>query len=222
MKRNYIVILAIAAALIAFVMARATGIKAEPIATSEPFYQTIQITPSPTSTPEPTVEPTVEPTSTPEPTMEPTYETPTELLEEMAVQESDSLADEAVYMAKVIYGEARGIYSQTEQACVAWTILNRVDAGFGESIKEVCTAPAQFCYNANFPTVDDYGRDLVALALDVIERWQAEKNFGTVESGRVLPKDYYYFGGDDGHNWFRNTYEYSPAWDYTLASPYDT
>ena len=207
MKHNYIAFAAIAAVLIVFVTARATGSKAEPIATSEPFYQTIQITPSPSATP----------------TTEPTYETPSELLEEKAVQaeESNSLADEAVYIAKVMYGEARGIHSQTEQACVAWTILNRVDAGFGESIKDVCTAPAQFCYNADFPTVDDYGRDLVDLALDVIERWQAEKNFGTVESGRVLPKGYYYFGGADGHNWFRNTYEYSPAWDYSLPSPYD-
>ena len=34
---------------------------------------------------------------------------------------------DAKMIARVIWGEARGIKSQTERACIAWTILNRCD-----------------------------------------------------------------------------------------------
>ena len=34
---------------------------------------------------------------------------------------------DAIDIAKVLYNECRGVDSITEQACVAWTILNRVD-----------------------------------------------------------------------------------------------
>lgn len=152
-------------------------------------------------------------------TPEPSYQMPSELLEHMAVEAEEDImswSEEAVYMAKTIYGEARGEYSQTKQAYVAWIILNRVDAGedagFKNTIHEVCTQQDQFCYDESFPTVDDYGRDLVELSLDVLERWLAEKRFGTEKSGRVIPKDCYYFWEE----------EYSLDWNYAMPSPYDT
>ena len=105
-----------------------------------------------------------------------------EWLEEQAYRtETD-----AAIIAKVIYGEARGVYSLTEQACVAWTILNRVDAGYG-TIEEVAKADARFCYSEKFPTVDDYGRDIKKLAYDVLDRWENDKE------GRVLPRGYLWF-----------------------------
>lgn len=67
-------------------------------------------------------------------------------------------------------------------------------------------------------TVDD---SLLDLASDVLWRWNSEKN-GEAEVGRVLPKEYTYFAGRGGHNYFRNGFdgEYS-IWDYSLESPYE-
>lgn len=126
----------------------------------------------------------------------------------------------AAMIAKTIYGEARGIYSITEQACIIWTILNRVDAGYG-TIEEVITAPYQFAYRSGFPTTDDYDRDLVELAKDVIARWEAEKT-GVADVGRVLPKGYLWYSGDGRHNYFRNSYRGSQNWNYSLTSPYES
>lgn len=149
--------------------------------------------------------------------------------EEVAEKETASL--EGVYytnlntvatmIAKTIYGEARGTYSITEQACIIWTMLNRVDAGYG-TLEEVITAKYQFAYRSHFPTTDDYGRDLTELAKDVISRWEAEKA-GEADVGRVLPQGYLWYSGDGHHNYFRNSYSgSSQRWDYSLPSPYET
>lgn len=124
-------------------------------------------------------------------------------------------------IAKVIFGEARGIESITEQACIVWTILNRVDAGCG-SIEYVITKPHQFCYSESFPTVDDYGRDLKELAEDVICRWERE-HAGETDVGRVLPSNYLYYGGDGRRNHFRTDYYiFTNLWNYSLGTPYDS
>lgn len=126
----------------------------------------------------------------------------------------------ATIIAKTIYGEARGISSVTEQACVAWTILNRVDY-YGGTVESIVTTPHQFAYSYYFPTIDDHGRDLLSLAKDVLGRWEAEKN-GEVEVGRVLPTDYLWYTGDGCHNYFRNAYEGGNRWNYSLESPYES
>lgn len=127
----------------------------------------------------------------------------------------------ALMIARVLYRESRGIKSETEIACVAWTILNRVDAGYG-SIYAVITAPYQFAYDDYAPTVSDYNYDLITIANDVIIRWERE-HAGETEVGRVLPKDYLWYKGYSGHNWFRNVYgDLSNPWDYSLISPYET
>lgn len=124
---------------------------------------------------------------------------------------------DVIDIAKVLYNECRGVGSKTEQACVAWTILNRVD-NQGLSISEVIRAKDQFAFNES-TTVDD---SLLDLASDVLWRWNSEKN-GETEVGRVLPKEYTYFVGRGGHNYFRNGFdgEYS-IWDYSLKSPYES
>lgn len=126
--------------------------------------------------------------------------------------------DEVVMVAKVLQRECGGVPSVTEQACVAWTICNRVDSDEfdGNTIADVVTARYQFAYYYN-TQVDD---ELYELALDVLSRWNAERN-GEMSVGRVLPKDYTYFTGDGVHNYFRNAYKgnYS-IWDYSLPSPY--
>lgn len=128
---------------------------------------------------------------------------------------------DVIMIAKVIYAESRGIKSESEQACIAWTILNRVDAGYAPNIYGVITAKNQFAYRSNSPTVDDYGRDLTILAEDVLGRWQAEKR-GEQDVGRVLPSNYYWYSGHSGHNYFRKSCNcFSKTWNYSLPSPYD-
>lgn len=124
---------------------------------------------------------------------------------------------DAIDIAKVLYKECRGVPSVTEQACVAWTILNRVD-NQQSSIHDVVRSPRQFAFSSS-TKVDS---TLLELAYDVLERWNAEKN-GEVEVGRVLPKEYIYFNGRNGHNWFRDKFSGSyNTWDYSLPSPYES
>ena len=129
---------------------------------------------------------------------------------------------DATVIAKIMYGEARGIKSKTEIACIAWCILNRVDAGMGKSIEAVATAKSQFYYKAGAPTVSDHGYDLVALATDVLDRWSREKA-GQTNVGRVLPKQYKWYAGDGSHNWFYPSWPRKRAqrWNFKSAqSPY--
>ncbi len=130
-------------------------------------------------------------------------------------------------LAKLTYGEARGVKSITEQTAVMWCALNRVDSsgyGMGRSVKYVVTFPDQFAgYNKGHPTVDDYGRDLEELAKDVLVRWMMEHD-GYTDVGRVLPKEFKWFDGDGIHNHFRDAYKRSEAnyYGWTLTSPYES
>lgn len=129
--------------------------------------------------------------------------------------------DDITMIAKVIYREARGIASDTEKACIAWTILNRVDAGskagYRDTIEAVVTQPYQFAYVYNTPVWSNL-RDLAA---DVLWRWNAEKN-GATAVGRVLPSNYYNYYGDGKHNYFTPRYRSGAAWNYSLTTPYNS
>jgi|AGTN01.1.fsa_nt_gi hypothetical protein len=119
-------------------------------------------------------------------------------------------------LAKLIWAEARGINSKAEQAAVIWCALNRVDAGFADStISSVVRARSQFAYSSGSPIK----KELRSLAQDVVIRWLLEKR-GIGEVGRVLPSDYLYFAGHDGHNWFRKSYRGGKYWDWSLPDPY--
>lgn len=124
----------------------------------------------------------------PEPSAEPEYE--------MCFTEDDVVA-----MAKMLWGEARGCALDNQQKAV-WCVLNRVDdPRFPDTIQGVLSQPSQFYgYSPNFPVTDE----LYAVALDVLTRWNAEKNGVTVE--RELPNTYLWFTGDGVQNWFREDY----------------
>ena len=156
--------------------------------------------PAPTSAPTPTEPPVIEVVvPEPEPTPPPWSE------------------DEANVLAMMLWGEARGVQSDTEKAACVWCVLNRVDA-YGASIIEVTTAPSQFVgYQPGNP-VDPH---LKALCEDVLTRYFAEKN-GEVNTGRVLPPDYLYFSGDGVRNHFRNAFRGGEIWDWSLPSPYES
>lgn len=122
---------------------------------------------------------------------------------------------EAEYIAKTLYGEARGL-GQTEQAAVAWCILNRAD-NWDMDIVEVITAPGQFTgYRASNPVWPE----LYDLAQDVLTRWRRESN-GETDVGRVLPQGYMWFSGNGVTNIFRDAYRGGQVWDWSLVSPYD-
>ena len=144
-------------------------------------------TPAPTPTPVPT------PTPTPTPTPEPTPG---------AEQEPD-YSVEAEYIAKTLWGEARGC-PVDEQEQIVWCILNRVDSDnpyFPDDIISVITQPYQF---HGYSSGNPIWPELYELSLDVLSRWEAEKR--GEESNRNLDPEYLYFGGDGKHNYFRTHY----------------
>ena len=66
------------------------------------------------------------------------------------------------------------------------------------------------------PVTDEFK----ALAVDVLERWQAERD-GQADVGRVLPPEYQYFEGRGGRNWFSAKWKSQEYWDWGLDSPYE-
>ena len=94
--------------------------------------------------------------------------------------------DPAEYLAKTIYGEARGC-STTEQAAVVWCVLNRVDDESGlwpDDIVAVVTQPSQFHgYDPDHPVLPE----LLALAEDVLARWEIEDSWRRGASPGNIP-----------------------------------
>ena len=142
-------------------------------------------------------------------------------------------------LARLIYTEARGVRSKTEQAAVVWVVLNRLDNPnrLQKTIAEVVCAPHQFDYRPWAPVLPEFEE----LAEDVLERWQAEKSgvedvgrttAGSPASpggasrsaedvGRVLPVEYQYFEGWGGRNGFSAEWRSDEYWDWSLPSPYE-
>ncbi len=126
--------------------------------------------------------------------------------------------DDVDMLARLIYTEARGVKSKTEQAAVVWVVLNRLDNPdrLESSIADVVTAPHQFDWRPWAPVLPEYA----TLAEDVLERWQAEKQ-GQVDVGRILPAEYQYFNGWGGRNWFTAKWKSGEFWGWSLPSPYE-
>ena len=126
--------------------------------------------------------------------------------------------NDVTLLAKTLYGEARGIKSVDEQAAVIWCILNRVDdRRWPDSIEGVVLEKDQFHgYLPGNPVTDE----LVAVVVDVLDRWSAEK-VGCEDSGRILPPEYCFFYGDGSHNWYTTVYQGHDYWDWSLVSPYE-
>lgn len=106
---------------------------------------------------------------------------------------------DAYALAQMAHGEI-GSGTKDEQAQVMWCVLNRCDrnlGGYGEHPAEQIAAPNQFHgYSASNPV----RQDLLDIAVDVLNRWQAEHEGETVE--RELESCYLFFYGDGVHNHF--------------------
>lgn len=124
--------------------------------------------------------------------------------------------DQAVALAQLMWAEARGC-SKREQSLVAWTVLNRVDTGYDgmSDFWSILTAPNQFAYSPDYPYEEYEHR----IAIDILQRWAAEKD-GVEESGRTLPHGYLYYYGDGVHNYFSVDGDGSELW-FGLGDPYE-
>ena len=134
---------------------------------------------------------------------------------------------DAIALAKMTWGEAgavkdqvlsdgRVISSTAQKAAVMWTALNQYDAGIADSLIGVITKPNNFYgYDPDHPVQDD----LLALAYDVLDRWDREK-LGETDVGRVLPADYIYFSGDGKYNYFRNEFKTNVYYNWRLEDIY--
>ena len=127
-------------------------------------------------------------------------------------------AAEVEALAKMLYGEARGIASDMEKAACVWCVLNRVDdPRYPDTVLEVLEAPYQFAgYSANNPVLPE----LETLAADALKRYQAERD-GEANVGRVLPAEYLFFTGDGVNNHFTIGWKDAETWDWSLQNPYN-
>lgn len=139
-----------------------------------------------------------------------------------ASEDQDGPSDAAVALARTVWGEARGC-STTEQAAVAWCVLNRVDSPeFPDNVEAVCSQRTETVKQFDgYDPSNPVEPDSLALCEDVLGRWALEK-LGVGSVGRVLPADYLFFEGDGVHNSFRRTYiKVGQTWDWSLPSPYE-
>lgn len=126
-------------------------------------------------------------------------------------------------LARMLYGEARGVASTMEKAACVWCVLNRVDDTSGlwpDTIIGVLTQANQFSgYSPRNPVTDA----LYALARDVLIRWIRERS-GETDVGRVLPAEYVYFTGDGERNYFYTAWPagVTAAWTWELPDPYES
>lgn len=136
-------------------------------------------TPTPTSTPTPTVCPTIAPIQSPV---------------ELDVKEVEELA-------KMLYGEARGVTDDVQVAKCAWVALNRVDCEYyPDDLISVLSQSGQFHgYKVDYPVTDR----MYTIAEDVLTRYQLEKQ--GIEVIRELESDYLYFHGDGVNNHFKKS-----------------
>lgn len=126
--------------------------------------------------------------------------------------------EEVEYIAKTVYGEARGC-SKVQQSAVVWCILNRLENGYwGNTIKDVVTAKGQFKgYSKKLPVTEE----IKTVVEDVLYRWNMEKN-GITNIGRTLPKRFIYFHSNGlGENCFTTNSGSGEKWDFNCWNPYD-
>lgn len=110
-------------------------------------------------------------------------------------------AEDVEAIARTLYGECRGAETVAEQEAVAWVILNRMDAGYADTVLGVVSAPGQF---AGYDPAHPLWPELVEVARRVLTLHHREQLGESVE--RVLPSAYLWFSGDGKRNWFRDSY----------------
>lgn len=111
-------------------------------------------------------------------------------------------AEDVEAIARTLYGECRGAETVAEQEAVAWVILNRLDAGYADTVLGVVSAPGQF---AGYDPAHPLCPELVEVAERVLTLHHREQRGENV--ARVLPSAYLWFSGDGVRNYFRCEYD---------------
>lgn len=111
-------------------------------------------------------------------------------------------ADDVEAIARTLYGECRGAETEAEKEAVAWVILNRLDAGYADTVLGVVSAPGQF---AGYSPEHPLWPELVEVAERVLTLHHLEQRGENV--ARVLPREYLWFSGDGVRNYFRCEYD---------------
>lgn len=125
-------------------------------------------------------------------------------------------------LARLIFGEARGVDSRVEQAAVAWCALNRMDAeGYApEELAKVVNSSHFGGYSKTDPVYPHHWET----AESVYDSWLEERETGRLSDIRVLPKEYLYYWGTRTHNWFVTDKSYigskRKAWSFSGRDPY--
>ena len=145
---------------------------------------------------------------------------PTEVIVEITYEPWTIDEYDAILLAQVTWGEARGL-DIMRQSAVMWCVLNRLsDDRFAQynyqTIEDVITHPNQFYWGSSFPVTDE----LFALANDVLARWHMEQNELLLNSGRTLGERFCWFRGDGKDNYFRDAYSGGNIWNWAFGSPY--
>lgn len=111
-------------------------------------------------------------------------------------------AEDVEAIARTLYGECRGAETVAEKEAVAWVILNRLDAGYADTVLGVVSAPGQF---AGYSPEHPLWPELVEVARRVLTMHHREQLGGCVD--RVLGPEYLWFSGDGERNYFRCEYD---------------
>lgn len=111
-------------------------------------------------------------------------------------------AEDVEAIARTLYGECRGAETEAEKEAVAWVILNRLDAGYADTVLGVVSAPGQF---AGYSPEHPLWPELVEVARRVLTLHHREQRGESV--ARVLPREYLWFSGDGVQNYFRCEYK---------------
>lgn len=111
-------------------------------------------------------------------------------------------AEDVEAIARTLYGECRGVESEAEKEAVAWVILNRLDAGYADTVLGVVSAPGQF---AGYDPAHPLWPELVEVARRVLTMHHREQLGISVQ--RVLGREYLWFSGDGEKNYFRCEYD---------------
>ena len=111
-------------------------------------------------------------------------------------------AEDVEAIARTLYGECRGAETEAEKEAVAWVILNRVDAGYADTVLGVVSAPGQF---AGYSPEHPLWPELVEVAERVLTLHHREQRGISVQ--RVLGREYLWFSGDGERNYFRCEYD---------------
>lgn len=117
------------------------------------------------------------------------------------VPEWSPAAEDVEAIARTLYGECRGAETVAEQEAVAWVILNRLDAGYADTVLGVVSAPGQF---AGYSPEHPLWPELVEVARRVLTLHHREQRGISVP--RVLGREYLWFSGDGFRNYFRCEY----------------